>query len=271
MARVKPQRGSTWMTVLDSGQRSPTLSYGDMVIVKKFGSSPGYPEIDEFVWNRSGGTQQFVKEEPTYFSFTKEPDYTPIFVQMDSLSTAQEIAVVSDGVCYGAAVVENDLVMIPAFISSLPEGSELELVGWDGAKSQSKPLLFSSYDNETDQFNPCSNLVKQDCDFYYVTIGNANNITPELSSISISNHPNPFTPSTTINYSIPKEGNVIINIYNIKGQIVKTLVSESMKSGIHSIVWNGDDQNGKKVSAGLYFTRMQANGKTLTNKMLMLK
>jgi len=190
---------------------------------------------------------------------------------MDSLSTAQEIAVVSDGVCYGAAVVENDLVMIPAFISSLPEGSELELVGWDGAKSQSKPLLFSSYDNETDQFNPCSNLVKQDCDFYYVTIGNANNITPELSSISISNHPNPFTPSTTINYSIPKEGNVIINIYNIKGQIVKTLVSESMKSGIHSIVWNGDDQNGKKVSAGLYFTRMQANGKTLTNKMLMLK
>jgi len=71
--------------------------------------------------------------------------------------------------------------------------------------------------------------------------------------------------------SIPKEVNVIINIYNIKGQIVKTLVSESLKSGTYSIVWNGDDQNGKKVSAGLYFTRIQANGKALTNKMLKLR
>jgi len=272
MVRVKPKRGSSWIVTLGSGQRSPTLSYGDMVIVKKFGADlPTYPEIDEFVWYRYGAAQQFTKEDPTYFSFNKEPEYTAIFVQMDSLSTAQEIAVVSDGVCYGAAVVENDLVMIPAFISSLPDGSELQLVTWDGAKAASNPISFNRYDTNSDQFVTCNNLIKQDCDFYYISTGNNNNSAPEISSISISNYPNPFTPSTTINYSIPKEGNVIINIYNIKGQIVKTLVSESLKSGTYSIVWNGDDQNGKKVSAGLYFTRIQAQGKALTNKMVKLR
>jgi hypothetical protein len=273
MARVKPQRGSTWMTVLDSGQRSPTLSYGDMVIVKKFGSSPGYPEIDEFVWNRSGGTQQFVKEEPTYFSFTKEPDYTPIFVQMDSLSTAKEIAVMINDICYGAAVIENDLVMIQSYTSSISEGTEMQLVTWDGAKSQASPLIFNLYDSAADQFTPCSSLIKENTDFYYVKLGNneQNGDTPEITPMRITNYPNPFNPTTTITYTVPKDGEVKLHIYNLKGQLVKTLVSESKKSGSYKITWNGEDQAGNKVSSGLYFTRFESNGKTLTNKMLILK
>lgn len=273
MARIKPQRGSTWITVLGSGQRSPTLSHGEMVIVKKFESSPGYPEIDEFVWNRSGGTQQFVKEEPTYFSFTKEPDYTPIFVQMDSLSTAKEIAVMINDLCYGAAVIENDLVMIQAYTSSISEGTEMHLVTWDGAKSQVSPLSFNLYDSAADQFSPCSSLIKENTDFYYVKLGNneQSGDTSEITPMRITNYPNPFNPTTTIMYSVPKDGEVKLHIYNLKGQLVKILVSESKKSGSYKITWNGDDQSGNRVSSGLYFTRIESNGKALTNKMLMLK
>ncbi len=91
------------------------------------------------------------------------------------------------------------------------------------------------------------------------------------SDLQLANYPNPFNPSTTICYSVPKDGEVSINIYNAKGQLVKTLVNEQKNLGIHSVVWNGNDNNGNKVSSGIYFTRIIADGKTLTSKMLMLK
>jgi hypothetical protein len=268
MDRVKPKRGSPWIITPNM-----TLSYGDLVIVKKFGEEPGYSEIENFVWQRLASQQQYLREEPTFFSFAKEPDYTPIYVQVDSLSIAKEIAILVDGECYGAAVIDNNLVMIQAFISSVPDGSDIQLVTWVGAKSQASPINFNLYDSVTDQFVPCSRLIKENTDFYYVKLGNneQNGITSEIVGLRISNYPNPFNPSTTINYNIPKDGDVKLNIYNLKGQLVKTLVSESKKSGSYKITWNGDDQAGNRVSSGLYFTRIESNGKTLTNKMLMLK
>jgi len=90
-------------------------------------------------------------------------------------------------------------------------------------------------------------------------------------AMALQAYPNPFYPSTTIAYTVPKDGEVRLNIYNLKGQLVKTLVSEPKKSGSYKIIWNGEDQAGNKVSSGLYFTRIESNGKSLTNKMLMLK
>jgi hypothetical protein len=97
--------------------------------------------------------------------------------------------------------------------------------------------------------------------------------TPVLASnqIALSNYPNPFNPSTTIKYSVPKNGNVKLNIYNLKGQLVKTLVAENRKAGKHTVVWNGDDNTGRKTSSGMYFSRLETGGKTLTLKMLLMK
>jgi hypothetical protein len=92
-----------------------------------------------------------------------------------------------------------------------------------------------------------------------------------VPAFSMSNYPNPFNPSTTIRYSVPKDGNVKLCIYNTKGQLLTTLVNEHKNYGVHNIIWNGNDNNGNKVSSGLYFTRIVAEGKTLAIKMLMLK
>ena len=70
------------------------------------------------------------------------------------------------------------------------------------------------------------------------------------------NIPNPFNPSTKINFSLKKNSNVSIVVYNIKGQKVKTLVSENYNQGNHSVVWNGLDDNNQAVSSGVYFYRM---------------
>ncbi|MEA3476167.1 MAG: FG-GAP-like repeat-containing protein [Candidatus Cloacimonadota bacterium] len=70
------------------------------------------------------------------------------------------------------------------------------------------------------------------------------------------NYPNPFKPETLINYSIKKESRVILEVYNIKGQKVITLVNEKLKLGYHSVVWDGKDDSGKPVSNGIYFYKL---------------
>jgi len=85
------------------------------------------------------------------------------------------------------------------------------------------------------------------------------------------NYPNPFNPSTTISFDVSREGFVTIDIYNIRGQRVKRVVSGSFSGGRHSVVWNGDDSAGNSVGSGVYFYRMTTGEYTATRKMLLLK
>ncbi len=89
--------------------------------------------------------------------------------------------------------------------------------------------------------------------------------------ISRGNHPNPFNPSTTISFDLPTEQPVTLEVYNIRGQKVKTLVNSMGKKGINCVVWNGDDMAGKAVSSGIYFYRLQTENQSITQKMLMVK
>ena len=85
------------------------------------------------------------------------------------------------------------------------------------------------------------------------------------------NYPNPFNPITTINYSLKENSKVTLNIYNIKGQKVKTLVDETLESGNHTVIWNGINDNGKSVSSGIYFYKLKAANFEKTKKMIMIK
>lgn len=86
-----------------------------------------------------------------------------------------------------------------------------------------------------------------------------------------SNYPNPFNPTTTISFSLPSEMACNLDIYNIRGQRVKTLLNDNMSSGKHHIVWDGKDNSGNIVSSGIYFYRLSTPATTLTSKMLLMK
>ncbi len=86
-----------------------------------------------------------------------------------------------------------------------------------------------------------------------------------------SNYPNPFNPETSISYSIPKDGQTSLTIYNTKGQIVKTLVNNNLKAGEYKAVWNGTDNMNNSVASGIYFYRLDNNNRSLTRKMLLSK
>ncbi|MDP8201454.1 MAG: T9SS type A sorting domain-containing protein [Candidatus Tenebribacter burtonii] len=93
-----------------------------------------------------------------------------------------------------------------------------------------------------------------------------------VSFVDLSNYPNPFNPSTTINFSIKNDSNIELSIYNLKGQKIKILAQDEFNSGEHSIMWNGDDESNKPVSSGLYLYKLNVNGKTdAVKKCLLLK
>lgn len=85
------------------------------------------------------------------------------------------------------------------------------------------------------------------------------------------NYPNPFNPETVINYSLPQQSHVTLEVFNITGDKVVTLVNGQTSAGYHSVNWNGRDSVGQLVSAGIYLCRLQAGTHCQTIRMLMLK
>ncbi|MCL1827853.1 MAG: T9SS type A sorting domain-containing protein, partial [Candidatus Cloacimonetes bacterium] len=84
-------------------------------------------------------------------------------------------------------------------------------------------------------------------------------------------YPNPFNPETTIVYSLQAAGEVSLEIYNIKGQQIKTLVNEYKTAGSHDVIWNGLDSYGNPISSGIYFYQMKTADYTSVKKLILLK
>ena len=85
------------------------------------------------------------------------------------------------------------------------------------------------------------------------------------------NYPNPFNPTTTIRFDLNSASEVTLAIYNVKGQLIRTLIDGNMMPGNHSIVWDGRDNQTTLVPSGLYIAQMNAGGHVLQNKMLLIK
>ena len=86
------------------------------------------------------------------------------------------------------------------------------------------------------------------------------NIEIPSSFVLQQNYPNPFNPSTQINFSLPQNSAVKITVYNLIGEVVKELVNTDLNSGTHTVNWNSEDASGNKVSSGVYFYELRANG-----------
>lgn len=88
---------------------------------------------------------------------------------------------------------------------------------------------------------------------------------------NLRNFPNPFNPSTTISFEAKNAGLASLEIFNLKGQIVRRLFDGAVDQGVNSIVWNGNDDAGKPVATGVYLYRLNIAGRSYSRKMLMLK
>ena len=103
--------------------------------------------------------------------------------------------------------------------------------------------------------------------FTAVNAGNTINLITELHD----NFPNPFNPDTQIAFSLSKQSHVQITVYNIKGQLVRTLVDEECDADNYTVTWNGADNNSKTASSGVYFYKMKTDNFLSTKKMILMK
>lgn len=93
---------------------------------------------------------------------------------------------------------------------------------------------------------------------------------PERFSVD-QNHPNPFNPTTTIEFALPRAAFTTVAVYNIIGQMVRSLVTEQLQAGYKSVVWDGRDEQGHTVASGIYLYRIEADAFEQTKKMVLMK
>lgn len=254
-----------WRTTMQYGLE-PTLKYGDMVIIKT------YVNIPDFSWINLGNNQpEYVRAQTEYYQYEEKSDYIPVYASMNIENKPDEIAVYIDDVCKGAAVVTDTLVEIPAYIiEDIDNNPELEIRMYYKSKSMVETPSSSFFNDKTNSYT--SKLkVSERKDFFLVNVGK--DAVPQIpeSKLSLQNYPNPFNPSTKLSYQIAENGKVDLEIYNIKGQKVKTIFSGNQEKGLYQIEWNGKDSNNHSVSSGIYYARLRTSGKVLVNKMLLMK
>ena len=90
-------------------------------------------------------------------------------------------------------------------------------------------------------------------------------------AITLQNHPNPFNPSTTIEFAMPESGFTNLTIYSISGQKIREITADYLPVGTHTFFWDGKDSIGNDVSSGIYITRLQAGKHTATSRMVLVR
>jgi hypothetical protein len=103
------------------------------------------------------------------------------------------------------------------------------------------------------------------------SVSNEDGVAPVYANELKGNYPNPFNPETNIRFSLKEAAKVSIEIYNVKGQLVRKLVNDVRDAGDHAVVWNGVDNNGRAVSSGVYYYKMSTGKYSSTKKMILMK
>lgn len=140
-------------------------------------------------------------------------------------------------------------------------------------QSSDFPVTSNAYDNtynggDSDAF--VSKIEGNLADSTQSDIKDENESIPD-DFILYQNYPNPFNPETTIMFKIPEKQYVNLNVYNIKGQLVRSLLSDQLPSGFYEIKWDGTVKSGRKVSSGIYIYQLKTEKFIFSRKMLMMK
>lgn len=267
LSRMQVAPGSPWVQIYYPGSKRPTLRHGDMVIVKCF-------EDADFTWNAEAPEREpFTKEEATHFTFAEKLDYVPVYVEFTGTDLPQEAAVFLEGLCKGAAVVGGSSVEIPAYIlDDIGSGAELELrVFYDRKASYNAIPSYQSWNMETEQYEDNA-LSLSEYKHYYMMKMDAGSLNDSpIPKLYMENHPNPFNPDTTLRFSLPEAADIDLGIYNLKGQKVRNLLNDTKTAGMHSCLWDAQDNNGNKVASGIYFAVLSYQGNQLSRKLLLMK
>ncbi|MDD2228277.1 MAG: T9SS type A sorting domain-containing protein [Candidatus Cloacimonetes bacterium] len=264
---IKTQRWSMKKSPVDgiwlTSTVNPTINYGDMVIVC-------VTQDCSFSWNNSHPVDPRLRAVAVKFSYTEKMDYTPLYINLEALAELpKEIGVYVDGACKGAVTVEGSNTDLCAY---LDEGEIITAENCEFVLYYDSKSLVDNKQSCKLAHDAIQKINDNGMQYYTMNINSTSVLNPVIPVTALQqNYPNPFNPETTISFEIAEEGMVNLEIFNIKGQLVKTLFSGNKVSGPHRIVWNGTDKYGRNVASGLYHYRLTTKDGNISKKMLLLK
>jgi len=237
----------------------------------------------QLIWNNSGGgVEPYIREKTDYFTYEETVDYMPITVDtVYSDTTVAEIAVYSDDQCIGASKVSDGypvqiLAYTPETLKNGNNGLEFMLLYEGQKRGSSKSIPYITYSKEAQAFIAQPLYYERNA-FSTVQL-NTDEPSYTQQITLMQNYPNPVRTNTTQINFMPeqKAQHTELNIYNLKGQLVRTIdcdgiISSGTKNGYYSLTWDCRDSHGKDVRNGIYFYKLTSGEKRAVHKMLIMK
>ena len=128
--------------------------------------------------------------------------------------------------------------------------------------------MFDHCHHSSTDDTPCGIGYMDGMDTSSISIDGNNNI---LDDFMMINYPNPFNPSTEISYKLDYDSNVNITIYDVRGTNIRLLFNKNQSTGKYLVKWDGRNDRGEEVSAGMYIYSLQSNDRIQSKKMILLR
>ncbi len=200
-----------------------------------------------------------------------------LYIKLNSdILIGDEIGIFDGEHCVGSTIYQGEEEYI-TLISSLNDPASCEINGYTSGNNYS--LRIMSRQNQIEIINPDIEIISGNLFFepgesalirFKNLTATNNEVLPDVAEI-YSIYPNPFNPVTNIKFRINQSNLTNLSIFNIRGQKVKTLTSESLETGEYQYSWNGKDEDNKNVSSGLYFIKLRSGSQQITKKVILLK
>ena len=203
---------------------------------------------------------------------------TPILTDMDNDNNIDIIFGDDAGYLHSVSIDGYETANFPSYVGSAikisPAIADIDNDNdLDIAFPNQTEYLVMDYKNESGAMPwtmfKCNNM--RTGNNFQANVESPQNQVPQYTNKLTNNYPNPFNPETTISFEIAEKQQTTIEIYNMKGQKVRTLIDRTLEAGSHNLVWNGKDENGNSVASGLYLYRLKAGKYTSTKKMILMK
>jgi hypothetical protein len=223
-----------------------------------------------FQWNQPPEPiDSYVPPELVHFQPEKLPDYIPVVIEdIEGDTGIAEIGVMQEGICVGAQVVDGYPINLQVYTDDLStvqfvyadaDGLLLPAGQGETVTGAGKRLAVQTYE-------------RTQSGAAVITLARGTGDADQPTDFRIlSAHPNPFNPTTTIRILLPEAGVIRLDIYNLAGQRVATLVDGHLQAGVHELGWNGQVDDGTAAASGIYYGVLSHGSERSTVKLLLVK
>lgn len=245
------------------------FEYGDLVILRT-------DDVHTMSWIASGEEAESEKIPKTeYFTFEEQADYLPVFVEFDETSDVMEFAVKVEGEIRGAAVRSpgDSIVHVNAYLEGTSPGAPIEFETWDGYKSAPAGKTdYIVYNPRTKKKEKRIIYTGESVLYQLVSLKHEEvyEIPDAISEVGCL--PNPFNEKTNISFRLNEATQVWVEIFDMNGRKINTLLQGELPGGYYNTVWYGDNESHGKVEKGIYFYKIRTNdGTVFSDKIVLIK